>query len=219
MRRMRLNSTDASLCFLLFTCLASTAACADGPLGIYLGAGGGASDVRADQAILGDTDYDAKFDQRHNAWKVIAGLRPLSPLGVELEYIDFGNPGSGLNFPALGGLSKVDERAVALFGVGYLPPHVPFWDVYGKLGIARLRTSLTEIGPEPLCPVGLIGCFQPTLPRRVPSFNQTSWSTSVAFGVGAQRKIDHLAIRAEYERIGVSGNDPDILSLSLTWTL
>jgi hypothetical protein len=212
MRRMRLNSTDASLCFLLFTCLASTAACADGPLGIYLGAGGGASDVRADRAVLGDTNYDSKFDERHSAWKVIAGLRPLSPLGVELEYIDFGNPGSGLNFPGLGGLSKVDERAVALFGVGYLPLTVPLWDVYGKLGIARLRTALTELGPEPLCPVGLTPCVRPTL-------NQTGWSTSIAFGAGVQRKIGHLAIRAEYERIGVSGSDPDIFSLSLTWAL
>jgi hypothetical protein len=143
---------------------------------------------------------------------VIAGLRPLSPLGVELEYIDFGNPGSGLDLSGLGGLTRVAERAVALFGVGYLPLPVPFWEVYGKLGVARLRTTLTELGPEPLCPVGLVLCVQST-------FNQTSWRTSIAFGAGGQRKMGRLAIRAEYERIGVSGNDPDIFSLGLTWTL
>ena len=209
---MKLKSTDTSLCFLLFTCLASTAACADGSLGNYLGAGGGEADVRADQATLGDTNYDSKFDERHSAWKVIAGLRPLSPLGVELEYIDFGNPGSGPDFSGLGGLTRVDEKAVALFGVGYLPLPVSYLDVYGKLGIARLRTALTGLGPQPFCPVGLIPCVQPT-------FHQSDWNTDVAYGAGVQRKMGGLAIRAEYERIGASRSDPDIFSLGVTWTL
>jgi hypothetical protein len=209
---MKLKSTDASLCLLSFTCLASTAACADSPLGIYLGAGGGESDVRAEQAILGDSNYVSRFDERHSAWKVIAGLRPLSPLGGELEYIDFGNPGSGLGISGPGGLTRVDEKAVALFGMSYLPLPVSFLDVYGKLGIARLRTTLTGLGPLPFCPVGLIPCVQST-------FNQSDWSTNLAYGAGVQGKMGRLAIRAECERISASGGDPDIFSLGVTWTL
>jgi len=118
---LKAKSTKPSLFLLLCTCLVSSAAFADNPLGVYIGAGGGKARVRADQAILDDTNYVSSFDERHAAWKVIAGIRPLSPLSVELEYIDFGNPGSeGMHAP-FGGLTRVDEKAVALFGLGHLP--------------------------------------------------------------------------------------------------
>jgi opacity protein-like surface antigen len=104
---------------------ASTRVLADDSLGFYVGAAIGEAHVRANQEIIGDTGYDYRFDEQHSAWKVIAGVRPISPLGVELEYIDFGNPGSANTFAGLGGLSQADAKALALFGVGYLPLPVP----------------------------------------------------------------------------------------------
>jgi hypothetical protein len=209
---MQLKPTDASLYFLLCAYLASTPASAGNPSGFYLGVGGGESDVRADKAILGDSNYVSTLDEQHSAWKAIAGFRPLPPLGVELQYIDFGNPSTELGFAGPGGLTKVGEKAVTLFGVSYLPLPVSFLDVYGKLGIARLRTTLTGLGPLPFCPAGLFPCVQST-------FKQTDWSTDLAYGAGVQGKIGRLAIRAEYERISASGGDPDMFSLGVTWTL
>jgi hypothetical protein len=46
----------------------------------------------------------------------------------------------------------------------------------------------------------------------------SDWTTNVAFGVGVQGKFGPLAIRAEYERLGGSGDSPDLLSFGATWT-
>jgi len=192
------------------TC-APTLVLADDPVGFYLGAAIGESHVRAAKEIIGDTDFDYRFDEQHSAWKVTAGIRPISPLGVELEYIDFGNPSSGNTITGLGGLSQADAKALTLFGLGYLPLPVPFLDIYGKLGIARLRTTATEVSPLPFCTVGVTPC-RPTI------FNISDSATNFAYGAGVQGKIGSLAIRAEYERISASGGNPDIFSLGVTWT-
>jgi opacity protein-like surface antigen len=192
------------------TC-ASTRVLADDLLGFYVGAGIGESHVRTSKDILGDTDYDYDFDEHHSAWKLTAGIRPISPLGVELEYIDFGNPSTGNAISGAGGLSQVDAKSLALFGLGYLPLPVPFLDVYAKLGIARLHTTASEVAPLPFCPAG----GGPCLPA---SSNISDSSTNLAYGAGVQGKIGSLAIRAEYERISASGGSPDIFSLGVTWT-
>jgi len=190
---------------------ASAPVLADDLLGFYLGAAIGESHVRTAQEILGDTGYDYQFDGTHSAWKVTAGLRPISPLGVELEYIDFGNPSSGLSNALFGGLSNADQKAVTLFGLGYLPIPVPFLDVYGKLGIARLHTTTTEVSPIPVGPAGSAS-YSPA------TFDISDASTNFAYGAGVQGKIGSLAIRAEYERISASGGNPDIFSLGVNWT-
>src|SRR6202161_3309388 len=89
---------------------ASNLILADDLLGFYVGAAIGESHVRTAKEIVGDNGYDYEFDGQHSAWKVTAGVRPISPLGVELEYIDFGNPSAGLSNAGFGGLSKADQR-------------------------------------------------------------------------------------------------------------
>jgi opacity protein-like surface antigen len=180
-------------------------------LGFYVGAALGESHVRSEKEILGDTDYDYDFDGHHSAWKVDAGMRPIAPLGVEMEYIDFGNPSGGPTNAPLGELTQATAKAFTLFGLGYLPLPVPFLDVYGKLGIARLHTTTTEVSPSPVCPVGFGPCGPST-------FNISDWSTDLAYGAGVQGRIGALAIRAEYERIAASGGNPDLISLGVTWT-
>src|ERR1700691_570121 len=104
-----MKGTSFSIFFLTFgaTC-APTRVLADDLLGFYAGAAIGESHVRTAKEIVGDTGYDYQFDGQHSAWKVTAGIRPISPLGVELEYIDFGNPSAGLSNAIFGGLSKAD---------------------------------------------------------------------------------------------------------------
>ncbi len=131
--------------------------------------------------------------------------------GAELEYIDFGNPGTGVTDTFSGALTQARAKAATLFGLGYLPLPVPFLDVYGKLGVARLQTGLTEISPLPFCPVGVTPCIQTIS-------NQTEWGTHFAYGAGVQGKAGSFAVRAEYERISASGFNPDIFSLGATWT-
>jgi len=207
-----MKGTSFSILLLAFgaTC-ASTRVLADDLLGFYVGAAAGESHVRTAKEIVGDTGYDYEFDGQHSAWKVTAGIRPISPLGVELEYIDFGNSSAGLSNAIFGGVSQADQKAVTLFALGYLPLPVPFLDVYAKLGIARLHTTATEVSPIPSCPAGFTSCSSTT-------FNIADSSTNFAYGAGVQGKIRSLAIRAEYEGIGASGGHPDIFSLGVTWT-
>jgi opacity protein-like surface antigen len=199
-------------------CGISSFAVADNVLDIYVGAGVGESHLRTGTEVIDPSGtYDGpdhKFGAHHSAWKVIAGVRPISPLGIELEYIDFGNPSTGVTLTGSGALLAAGAKAVTAFGLGYLPLPVPFLDVYGKLGIARLRTTLTEISPTLFCPAqDLVGvsCAQVTS-------NQSDWSTNLAYGAGVQGKMGNLAVRAEYERISAGDRTPDIVSVGVTWT-
>jgi hypothetical protein len=189
-------------------CAASTAALADNPVGFYLGAGVGYSTVRSDDSAYGLPGY---FNDHQTAWKVIAGVRPISVVGAEFEYIDFGQPGNhyGANSINSYGLDS-HPRASALFGVGYLPLPIPFFDVYGKAGVARLQTDVTTVEAV-TCPVNVPNC--PSIFSRQ---NQTD--NRFAYGVGVQSKAWGVAFRAEYERINSPYGDPDALTVSATWT-
>jgi hypothetical protein len=188
-------------------CAASTTALADDPVGFYLGAGVGYSTVRSDDPAYGLPGY---FNDHQTAWKVIAGIRPLPIVGAEAEYIDFGHPDHdyGVNGFANYGLDS-HPRAAALFGVGYLPLPVPFFDVFAKAGIARLQTDVTTFScaPSSTCTNANEGFFRQ---------NQTD--NRFAYGVGVQSKAWGFAFRAEYERISSQFGDPDALTVSATWT-
>jgi hypothetical protein len=180
-------------------CAASTAALADNPLGFYLGAGVGYSTVRSDDPAYGLPGY---FNDHETAWKVIAGVRPIPIVGAEFEYIDFGHPSNAYGYSGINnyGLDS-HPRAAALFGVGYLPLPIPFIDVYGKAGIARLQTDVTTF-------VGQAGNY----------YRQDQTDNRFAYGVGVQSKSWGVTFRAEYERISSPYGDPDALTVSATWT-
>jgi hypothetical protein len=191
-------------------CAASTAALADNPAGFYLGAGVGYSTVRSDDPAYGLPGY---FNDHQAAWKAIVGVRPIPIVGTEFEYIDFGQPGThhGYNDVNYYGFDS-HPRASALFGVGYLPLPVPFFDVYGKAGVARLQTDVTTIVGAVTCPAN-----QPNCPPFIFSrHNETD--NKFAYGVGLQSKAWGFAFRAEYERISSPFGDPDALTVSATWT-
>ena len=188
-------------------CAASNAAWASNPLGFYLGAGAGYSTVRSDDASYGLPGY---YNDHQAAWKAIAGVRPISTVGAEFEYIDFGQPGRhyGNHSYNYYGLDS-HPRASALFGVGYLPLPIPFFDVYGKAGVARLQTDVTTFETVP-CAVNL------TCPPIALRQNHTD--NKFAYGAGVQSKAWGVSFRAEYERISSQFGDPDALTVSATWT-
>jgi opacity protein-like surface antigen len=192
---------------LLFASSSVGAATADAlvaPLGFYIGGAFGRANVRVDS----NTTHDLfTFDESHAGWKALVGVRPIAPLGAELEYIDFGHPDrtiAGVNTDAR-------ARAAGLFAVAYLP--VPIIDVFAKAGVARLQSiakgTLVTVQPGgEVCSNSSLNCL----------FDSDHTETRFAYGGGAQFKLSRLGIRAEYERISASGGDPSFLSLGLTWT-
>jgi hypothetical protein len=187
-------------------CAASTTALAGDPLGFYLGAGVGYSTIRSDDPAYGLPAY---YNDHQTAWKAIAGIRPISIVGAEVEYLDFGQPSRyyyGSNSFNTSGFDS-HPRAGVLYGVGYLPIPVPFFDVFGKAGVARLQTDATTV----------VACTSPCLlPPTYTRHNETD--NKFAYGVGVQSKAWGVAFRAEYERISSQFGDPDALTVSATWT-
>jgi hypothetical protein len=191
------------------TCAVSTSALADNLAGFYLGAGVGYSTIRSDDASYGLPGY---YNDHQTAWKVIAGVRPIPIIGAEFEYIDFGQPGNHYGYNSIANYGfDTHPRAAALFGVGYLPLPVPFFDVYAKAGVARLQLDLTTVEPIAGCTVSTPNCV-PILSR------QSQTDNKFAYGVGVQSKAWGVSFRAEYERISSQYGDPDALTVSATWT-
>jgi hypothetical protein len=182
-------------------CIAvSAAARAADPLGLYIGSSVGEADVRSTYTPL-------TFSGTNVGWKVFFGARPISFAGFEVAYTDFGHATAPVPPPTfdLAYLSDSSrQQAATIFGVGYLPLPVPFLDVYGKVGVARLDTRIqVEVGTDPL-------------PGRF-NFLQNQWSTDVAYGAGVQARYGQFALRAEYERINAIGGAPTFSSAGVLW--
>src|SRR5580704_17380934 len=71
----------------------STAVWAANPLGAYIGAGVGVSNVGNDNYYNYNYGYNGYNGGYGNelAWKAMIGIRPIAFVGAELEYIDFGS--------------------------------------------------------------------------------------------------------------------------------
>jgi opacity protein-like surface antigen len=168
-------------------------------LGLYAGAAVGESRV----ALNSDGFALENFRENHSAFQLMAGVRPISSLGAELDYIDFGHPSGILDAAP----ANATLKGAALFGVLYLP--VPVIDLYAKAGLARLQSTLNgqpDIGVE-IC-----------LPCSVPVFQLNRTDTHFAAGAGAQYKLGAFALRAEYEYFNAGGANPTFVSLGITWT-
>ena len=206
---------------LAFTLGATTAGATDfNPLGFYVGGAVGRSDVRANEvagfgAPQGTSGSPLGFEERRTGWKLVVGMRPISVLGAELSYVDFGHPAALGNFYGnpTGLRTQIDAhpKAFALSGLAYLPLPLPLVDLYAKAGIARLQN---EVKAEVVCLANLGGC-PPTRPFAPFALNETS--ARFAYGAGMQVRLLSFSLRLEYERISASGGDPDLLSIGLAW--
>ena len=196
---------------------AGGSACAADPLGFYLGAGAGHSQVRNDVQFAGASGA-LGLSGGATGWKAILGIRPLSIIGAEAEYLDFGSASGSASIPATvttGGLNATGHsqpKAPAIFAMGYLPIPLPYLDIFAKAGVAELKSSVNA-SAQATCPTNL-----PCIPILIPPYSASSSDTRFAYGAGVQVKLASLAVRAEYERIHSSSGDPDLLSLALTWS-
>jgi hypothetical protein len=200
---------------------ASTSALAGNPLGAYIGFGVGASNV-GNNYNYGNgygygcgpyVCYGGDYGTSVVSWKVMAGIRPLPIVGAELEYIDFGsangNNGYYNNYYYYNANSH--PKATILYGMGYLPLPLPYLDVFGKLGVARLQTNQTSY----VNPMGGGVCNYPCVPFST-DINQTN--DKFAYGAGVQFRWQDFAFRAEYEGISSNYGNPAAVSISATWT-
>ena len=191
-------------------CGAPAAAFADNLLGFYMGAGAGYSSVRSGDSAYGLPGY---FNAHQTAWKGIVGIRPISLVGFEGEYIDFGRPDHRRNFDVNASGRDSHPHAGLAFAVGYLPLPLPLIDIYGKVGLARLTSTVNTIVPN--CDPAVQNCTG--VPPTVDRHDRTD--TKFAYGAGIQTKLPFgLGLRAEYERISSRFGSPDAVTISGTWT-
>jgi opacity protein-like surface antigen len=177
---------------------AGTAAHADNT-GIY--AGGSVGQAETD---FSDDSLDDLFDGKDTAFKIFLGYRILDWVGVEAEYVDLGEITLEGNQPGINRF-RIEEAGFGAFGMLYWsPPAVPV-DLFAKAGFIvsqshRVLRTNTFFG----------------------SFDDTDNSTDLSWGVGAQVRLDKLAIRAEYQKFEIdAGNgfkSPDMISVGASWT-
>jgi opacity protein-like surface antigen len=191
--------------------IAMSAPCAQAfaanPLGLYVGGGVGRADVEVDR--LGSVPLG--FDKQHVGWKLLIGVRPISIVGAEFEYIDFGHPSTVIG----NANSDAMARGPAVFALGYLPLPLPLLDVYGKLGLARLQTTATA---SLVVPLGAPCTSNNPIPFTCGPEKLDRTDNHFAWGAGTQIKLPHFAVRAEYERFSTSVGNPDFLSVGMTWS-
>jgi len=186
------------------------------PLGLYVGASLGQGRVETGSfaspgPVAGVVPTLGNFKENHSAYKLMVGVRPISVLGAELDYIDFGHPSGSVSASGIGSASAdVTLKGPAAFALLYLP--IPVVDVYLKAGLARLQSNATVN-------VTLNGVACPILnPNCALAQAHTSANTStLAGGIGAQFKFGSAAVRGEYERFSAVGGNPALFSVGITW--
>ena len=189
---------------------------ASDPLGFYFGGGVGQAGLRVDHAMLVGNAVDVavasnpfSFSKHSTGWKIQLGLRPISLVGAEVEYIDFGNPSAsysgGSVHDFLSYQASIHAKAATAFAVLYAPIPVPLLDVYGKAGVARLHTTTTA--------TGTFGCLADCPLFGNVTFHRDDTAARFAYGLGVQMRLGRFSIRGEYERISASTGDPDLFSI------
>ena len=199
-------------------CLTYGRANAGDTLGYYIGGSVGQSNVRASQLdFMGPyppnpAPSPVSISKSTTGWKVFAGIRPISLLGAELAYTDFGHPTVSQGPPAGFGLAyqaSLRASATTASGVLYAPVPVHFLDVYAKAGVARLETTADA--------TGAFGCWTPLQCAVYPvTVRRGQTGLRFAYGAGVQARWSTIGIRLEYERISAPAGDPDLVAVGLT---
>lgn len=205
-----LRSALAPAALLLGSLGAVTAAQAD-PLDLYLGAEFGQSHIRAQLDGLsgpsGPLNSLGSFDSTKSAYQAMLGVRLISFLGAEVDYLDLGQqsvrgPGQPVSGEAGSYVSaeQVSQKGEAAFGMLYLP--VPVIDVYVKAGLSRITTDMSAAI---------------TSPSGTSYVAHSASDVGFAYGAGVQWKLGQWAVRGEYERFDAAGANPSLLTLGMTY--
>ncbi len=175
--------------FVIFLTLAPLAALADS--GFYIGASAGGATLEADIGDIGIPDLPSRIDEDDTAIKIFGGYTfdlPVIDLGVEIGYVDFGEP----DIDVLGEVLLVDTSGVNAWGIASID--VGPIDVFGKLGMIAWEVDASILDE---------------------SANDDG--TDIGYGLGAAFNIASLQVRAEYEIYDLDGTDLSMLSLGVAF--
>lgn len=153
------------------------------------------------------TDFDASVPFQNQTigedrgFKLIGGIRPLNRWALEVNYVHFGETDLRLFpvcTPVVGAAcptrAQLDARALSVSAVGFYT--VPFFDLFGRAGVARWESD-----------------------REIEfAAAQTERGTDLTVGVGAQVRLGGFALRLEYERFKLSSDHINSTSLGFTYT-
>jgi hypothetical protein len=171
----------AALGALSLAAIAPQAAAADN--GFYIGAG--ITQTEFDIDNIGEGELD------DNAFKVIAGFRPLDWLAVEANYIDTG----GLSEDGV----ELDTSVITVSAL--LLAEIGIVDLYGRLGMANWNADASVSG--------------------LGSIDDDGWEPTYGAGVGVHFGSVGLRLEYEMfsaDMFGELDSDISTLSLSLTYT-
>jgi len=191
---------------------------------VYIG--GGIADASQNQGISDEAVGFGPVSVPNNrpGWKLFVGTRPLSWLGAELEYLDFGSARRGAAYvvTADGAPIEPDEfyggsvrsQAAGAAAVFYVPQPIRWVDIFGKVGPARLWTSNSASGYYPDI---YTNCDPNCSPLDHVAQSQSFSDFGVLYGGGVQTHFGGLALRLEYERISAAVGQPFMVSLDASW--
>jgi hypothetical protein len=165
-------------------------------VGVYAGGAFGQAQVEAGTPTFGS------FKKDHNAYQLMLGVRPISPFGVEVDYLDFGHPSATVG----GWPTDLTMKGEAAFAMLYLP--LPILDLYVKAGMARLQSQLRTVTTF-TCTTMNPGCN---------IFVVKNTDSHLAGGVGVQVKLGSWTVRGEYEGFSVAGGTPGLAAIGLMRT-
>jgi len=150
--------------------------------GFYLGASVGQTQLEIDQ--LADEVESADFSGDDMSYKIFAGLRFLTFLGVEGAYRDFGAPEDDVT--ALEGTVTADLTGYDVVAVGYLPLGIA--DIFAKAGMIAWDADLSlDAGGN--------------------SVSVSDDGEDPLYGLGFQLRFKSFAVRAEVEYFDVEDVD------------
>lgn len=188
MQRFAKSSTIALIS--LATASWACSAQADDLLGLYAGASVGYS-TQYINAVSGGAE------QHDTGWKVMAGIRPISFVGAEVEYFNLGTPSRVIDAIDV----DAKSRGEAAFGVLYLPYGIG--DLFVKAGGASLDTRSYVVSN---------GGGSTVL------YGVDETDTVAAWGGGGQVKFDNLAVRVEYEGFNAPPGRQSLISAGVLWS-
>lgn len=159
----------------------------------------------------------------NTGWGLFAGFRQAKFLGLEVNYLNFGqsevhNISDGAGNTVYNATTKSD--ALGIYAIGYLPLPAN-WDLFGKAGYANVHTQTSSNGNFSAT-YGCTGAGCVSTPIGVASTSESHNSSDFAWGIGAEYRLGPVSVRAEYQKIEGSkdinsNGSPSLLSVGAVW--
>ena len=197
---MKLGLAAATLLALAGAGNMAQAQAADNDSGFYVGGGVGQFNVKIDD--VDDTNNALeRLDDDDTAWKAFVGWRFNPYIGLELSYIDFGNPNGHASASGSSGDYSADLSGFAPYIIGSFP--LGPVELFGKVGYyfydLKLSADIDDVTD--------------------PQFRSKKSDEDLVYGFGAGVTFfEHLHARLEYEKIDSDRiDDADAIWLSGDW--